>query len=53
MDPVTTWAFAPKDGVANHLKNCPYNIKMSHKVITKSPAWEEILKGVKDRAMSK
>ena len=53
MDTVTKWAFAPKDGVANHLKDCPYNVRVKHKAIEKSPAWEQVLKGVKEKAAAK
>ena len=53
MDPVSKWSFAPSDGVAKHLKDCPYNVRVQHKAIAKDGAWDEVLKGVKEKAMAK
>ena len=53
MDTVTKWSFAPTDGVASHLQSCPYNVRVQHKPMAKSAGWEEVLKGVKEKAVAK
>ena len=51
--PINRWQFSPTDGVAAHLKNCPYNVIEPLQPMPKTKAFDQILADVRNKQKAK
>ena len=50
MEPVKRWKFTETESVAQHLEQCPFNIREPLKQVTKNKEWDKVLKALKSSA---
>ena len=47
MEPVRRWKFTETESVAQHLEQCPFNIREPMKKVKKNEQWDKVLKALK------
>ena len=53
MEPVRRWKFTETESVAQHLEQCPFNIREPVKKVKNDGQWDKVLKALKSSARTK
>ena len=53
MEPVRRWKFTETESVAQHLEQCPFNIREPMRKVKKNEQWDKVLKALKSSARTK
>ena len=53
MEPVKHWKFTETESVAQHLEQCPFNIREPMKKVKKNEEWDKVLEALKSSARTK
>ncbi len=47
MEPIKAWRFTDEEAVAQHLENCPFNVRQPLKAMPKNGQWDKVLASFK------